>query len=143
MVAGESFRYFADENVLGVGKALAMLRRDVLHPGHRDIPEVPLGSVDSVWIPIVASKGLVVISRDKKMRTRPAERAAIMASGMRGIWITDSKNLTSWDLMTRLVRYWDQIESMITNLGGGPWMVALNSKGLTVTARADSSPFGS
>jgi PIN like domain len=84
---------------------------------------------------VVANKGLVVISRDKKMRTRPAERAAIMASGMRGIWITDSKNLSSWALMTRLVRHWDQMEAMITDLGEGPWMLALNSKGLTVTAR--------
>lgn len=63
MGSAGAYRFFADENVLGVGRALAMLRRDVLH-------------------------------------------AAIMSAGLRGVWITDKKDLSNWDMMVRLVRQW-------------------------------------
>lgn len=39
--------YFTDENALGLGKLLRRSGRDdVLHPGHEDLPEVSLGTLD-------------------------------------------------------------------------------------------------
>lgn len=132
MVTTGGYRFFADENILGVGKALAMLRRDVLHPGHPALPEVPLGSPDSVWIPLVAARGLVAFSRDKRMRTRPAERAAIAAAGLRGVWIADKRDLSNWDLMVRLTRYWNDIEHAVVVHPAGPWLGSLTTRGLRI-----------
>jgi hypothetical protein len=39
-----NLRFFVDESILGVGKALAIARTDVIHTGHPLIPEVPLGA---------------------------------------------------------------------------------------------------
>jgi hypothetical protein len=64
-------RFFFDESVLGVAKAIARARRDVVHPGHRLLPSIPPGTLDPVWMPIVADLGLVVIARDRRIRTRP------------------------------------------------------------------------
>ncbi|MEU8270914.1 hypothetical protein AB0B89_27610 [Sphaerisporangium sp. NPDC049002] len=66
-------RFFVDETSLGVGRALALLRRDVIHTNHRLIPEVPLDTLDDDWIPEVAARELVVITRDKRIRTKSSE----------------------------------------------------------------------
>jgi hypothetical protein len=65
-------RFFVDESALGLGKTLAIARRDVIHAGHPLIPEVPL---DPYWIPAVGGRGLAVIAREKRVRTKPAELA--------------------------------------------------------------------
>ena len=36
-------RFFIDENDLALGRSLALARKDVLHPGHVRLPDVPLG----------------------------------------------------------------------------------------------------
>ncbi len=37
-------RFYVDENILPVGKALAMLRRDIVYPGHPGMSSVQLGA---------------------------------------------------------------------------------------------------
>jgi PIN like domain len=75
MGADEPARFFVDENDLALGRSLALARRDVVHPSHPRLPQVPLGLKDSEWLRIVGSLGLVVITRDKKIRSRPVEAA--------------------------------------------------------------------
>jgi len=76
-------RFFADESVLGLGKALAIARRDLIHVGHPLIPTVPLGALDPVWIPEVAARDLIVIARDRRIRTKPGELALLREHGLR------------------------------------------------------------
>jgi len=60
------YRYFTDENTLGLGKLLRRSGRDdVPYPGHEDFPEVSLGTPDLDWMPLVAQRGLVVVTRDR------------------------------------------------------------------------------
>jgi len=66
-------RFFVDENDLALGRSLAAARRDVVHPGHPRLAQVPLGTPDREWLPVVGGFGLVVITRDKKIRSRPVE----------------------------------------------------------------------
>ncbi len=73
-------RFFVDENDLALGRSLALARKDVLHPGHARLPNVPLGTPDAQWLPIVGGLGLVVITRDKKIRSRPAEAQLVIAA---------------------------------------------------------------
>jgi hypothetical protein len=121
----EALRFFVDESALGVGKALAIARRDVVHPGHRLLQEVPLGALDPDWMPIVASRGLAVISRDRRIRTKPAELEAFRNHSLRAFWIAGKRDLSTWDTLVRLVRRWDDIEEALRVRGPGPWFYAL------------------
>jgi PIN like domain len=80
--------WFVDETSLGLGKMLAIARDDVLDPGHYGLPSVPAGTLDTVWMPTVAGMNLVVISRDKRIRTKPAE---IGRSGPQGCGCSGSR----------------------------------------------------
>lgn len=126
----DNLRFFADESALGVGKALAILRDDVIHTGHGLIPEVPLGTTDPVWMPIVARRRLVVICRDAKIRTKPAERALLYSEGLRVFWIAGDKDLSNWDNFLRLMRRWNDMEQVMNDRPDGPWFYAVNETGL-------------
>lgn len=126
-----SLRFFADESVLGLGKALTIARRDVIHTGHPLIPEVPYGTLDPDWIPAVATRGLIVIARDRRIRTKPAELALLNEHGLRVFWIAGKKDLATWDYLVRVVKRWDEIEEKIAANGPGPWFVAIQETRLS------------
>lgn len=70
----EDLRFFVDETSLGIGKALAIVRTDVVHTGHPWISHrIPLGAKDPDWMPVVAELGLAVISRDRRIKTKHAK----------------------------------------------------------------------
>jgi hypothetical protein len=124
-------RFFADESVLGLGKALTIARRDFVHVGHPLIPEVPLGAPDPVWIPHVAARDLAVIARDRRIRTKPAELELLKAHGLRVFWIAGKRDLATWDHLVRVVRRWNDIEDALTTRGPGPWFLAINETQIT------------
>ncbi|SBW22696.1 hypothetical protein FDG2_2995 [Candidatus Protofrankia californiensis] len=123
-------RFYADESALGIGRTLEVARRDVVHPGHKFMPECPLGSLDTEWIPRVAVRGLIVISRDRRIRTKPAELALLREHRLRVLWIAGKKDLSTWDTLARLVRRWDDIENEIARRRTGPWFLAVQEKSL-------------
>ena len=123
-------RFFIDENDLALGRSLALARKDVLHPGHVRLPDVPLGTPDSQWLPIVGGLGLVVITRDKKIRSRPAEAELVIAAGIRGFVLTSAGDLSTWDTLSVLVRQWDALERHLAAHPSGPWLAALTSQGV-------------
>lgn len=82
---------------------------------------MPEDTLDHVWMPVVASLGLVVISRDRHIATKPAELAAFRDHGLRAFWVGGKKDLGNWENLVRLVRAWDKIESIIELRGPGPW----------------------
>ena len=120
-----SLRFFFDESALGVGKALAIARRDVVHAGHPLIPEVPLGALDPVWMPAVAARHLVVVGRDRRIRSKPGELALLLDSGLRVLWIAGKRDLSTWDYLVRLVNRWPDIETAVSERGPGPWFMAI------------------
>ena len=118
-------RFFFDESALGVGKALEIARSDVVHTGHRLLPEVPFGTLDTEWMPVVACKNLAVIARDRRIRTKPAELEQMKTHGLRVFWLAGKKDLSSWDALVRLVRRWDDIERTMRDRPEGPWFMAV------------------
>lgn len=98
--------YFVDENMLPVGRALAHVRADVVHPGHRALPQIPLGAKDPDWLLIVGSAGLdlVVVTRDRNIRKKPAEKELFDNNGVRALFLTGSKDMSKWDKFVMLVR---------------------------------------
>ena len=119
-----------DESALGLGKTLVAARKDTIHVGHQLIPECPLGALDPDWIPAVAERGLVVIARDKRIRSKPQELEQFRAAGLRVFGIGGKKDLPTWGWLTRVVRHWDAMERTIASRGPGPWYFTISDAGL-------------
>ncbi|QTI70022.1 hypothetical protein [Gordonia polyisoprenivorans] len=127
MVAVEHLvRFYVDESALGLGRALAAARKDTIHVGHPLIPECPPGVLDPDWIPAVASRNLIVIARDKKLRTKPVEVQALWNSGLRVFNIGGKRDMSTWDWLSRVVRYWPRMEEIVHDRPVGPWIYMLN-----------------
>jgi hypothetical protein len=131
MPRDEPLRFFVDETSLGVARALAMVRGDVVYPGHRRLPKVPEGTKDPDWMPVIAGLGLVVISRDRHIKSKAAELEAYRALGLRAFWIAGDRDLGNWENLTRLVKWWPTVERLIDAKGAGPWFYALNLTSVT------------
>lgn len=122
--------YFTDENTLGLGKLLRRAGRDdVLYPGHEDLPEVPLGTVDLEWMPIVGARRLIVITRDKRIRSRPAELAAYLEYGICSVWIGAKRDLGPRDQLELFLAHEERLRREIIKRGPGPWALALSAAG--------------
>ena len=117
----DSLRFYGDESVLGLAKTLCAARKDTIHVGHPLIPECPYGTVDTVWMPAVAARGLIAIVRDKKIRSRPVEIARFREVGLRVFWLGGKRDLTTWGYLEQTVRHWKTIEQIIEDEGPGPW----------------------
>ena len=115
-------RFFVDENDLALAKALAATHGDVVHPGHPDLPEVPRGALDDEWLPVIGAKRLVVITRDRRIRYRPAEKLAWVDRGVRGFVLTGKKSQRTVDSLEILERHWPAIEALVDDEPEGPWM---------------------
>jgi hypothetical protein len=121
-------RFFVDENDLALGRVLDAQHGNVVYPGHPDLPEVPRGALDDEWLPVVAAKGLVVITRDKKIRYRPAEKRAWIEHGVRGFVLTGKKSQTTADSQAILDRHWATIEAAVDGEPEGPWMRSVTER---------------
>jgi PIN like domain len=121
-------RLFVDADLLGVGKALAVVGKDVVHPGQRRCPEIHPQTPDSVWLPVVGDAGWIAISGDKRIRYNPVENRLLRQHGVCAIFLTGGRNMTSWDRLVLLVRLWDAIEASVDE--AGPWVKALTRTGL-------------
>lgn len=123
--------FFTDENALGLGKLLIREGRlDVVHPGHPDLPEVPLGSLDLDWMPVVATRDLVVVTRDRHIRTRPAELRRHLELGLRSVWIGAKQDLAPRDQVALFLRHEARLRREMVKRGPGPWALALQAGGV-------------
>lgn len=123
--------YFADENALGLAKLLRRTgREDVLHPGHEELPIVPIGSLDLEWMPVVGSRGLIVLTRDKGIRTRPAELRAYHEHGIRSVWLGAKQDLSPQDQLELFLRHEPRLRREVIKRGPGPWALSLTPSGL-------------
>lgn len=118
-------RFYVDADLLDVGKALVQVRYDVTYPGdpgdrNRGRPPCPIVSSatpDHIWIPEVASRRWVVIQRDRRMRARIGERDAILAHGLRVVYLRVRKDPSGWRQLELVVRRWELIQ-LVTSMTG-------------------------
>ena len=106
----DGFRWFADEDTIGVGKVLEQAKLNVVYPGHPACPWIPEGTPDLVWIPQVAQAGWPILSHDKaQLRTR-SEIAALRQHDAVAFFIVQG-NLSSWEQVRLVARHWDTIKA--------------------------------
>lgn len=124
-------RYFADENALGMARLLIRAgRTDVVHPGHPHIPEIPRGCDDVDWLRISGQRGWIVLSRDRRIRSRPAELGAHRDFGVRSVWFGGKHDSSPSDLAELFVRSELRLTRVSHRLGAGPWAVTMTSSGI-------------
>jgi hypothetical protein len=123
----EDPRFFFDENLLPVGKAFDSVRGDVVYPGHPNLRAVPRGAKDSEWLPVVGKDGvdLIVITQDKRIRTKPGELVLLRDFGVRMFVLAPKRDLTKWDKFELLVKSWSRVERDVGRAGPGPWVIAI------------------
>lgn len=123
--------YFVDEDTLGLGKLLVRSgREDVVHPGHHAIPEVPLGTPDLSWMEVVAASGLIVLTRDRRIRTRPAELRQYHELGIRSVWLGAKHDLSARDQLAMFLRHEGRVEREAVKRGPGPWALSMTPSGV-------------
>jgi hypothetical protein len=123
-------RWFVDENSLGVAKALTYVRGDITWPGAPDGP-VPAGAADTAWLPIIGQAGLVVLTRDKRIRSRPLERQALLDHNVRACFLTSGGSLTLFEQLRLWLRYWDDIENLVAD-HPAPWLASVTRSGVRI-----------
>jgi hypothetical protein len=122
------FRFYVDEDILGVGHGMMWLRPDVVTCGRAPFTDrLARGTLDVDWIPVVAGLGLIAITNNHKIRTTPVEACVAVSSGARIIGLAGkSAQGTSWDKVTLLTRHWTAIEAFVDEHQAGPWWLAVS-----------------
>ena len=91
-----------------VAHALNLVRDDVrwledIYPGRSRVP-------DTEWLRDAGTNGWLVISRDKKIRTRPGERQAIQQHGVGCFILSQRQPLNRWGYLKLLARCLDDMQ---------------------------------
>ncbi len=115
-------RYYVDADALGLAKVIARLRPDTTYPGDRGAtihkrtrPACPVTSPnvrDREWIPLVAQRGWLVITRDTNISTHRAEVAAVRESGARLVAVSGREATTTWHQLEIVMTRWRAIEEL-------------------------------
>ena len=100
----EVVRWFVDESLHPVAAALAEVRTDTVHPGHVELPQVPRATLDLKWIPIIAQRNLIVISRDRF--AHHAEWLALCEAGLRVVRVAGKRETTPFQRLKLLCDRW-------------------------------------
>lgn len=83
---------------------------------------------DREWIPVVGAKGWLVVSKDKKIRTRAEEKRAVKENGV-GIFILNYKQpLNRWEILKLVASTLDEMEEKFANTSR-PFMYLIDSNG--------------
>jgi len=68
---------------------------------------------DEIWLPYVGNNDLVLITRDRKIRKRPAQLMAFKRHDV-GAFILTGKIMTKWQGIRQLINAWEEIKRLNT-----------------------------
>lgn len=116
-------RFYADADILGVGKLLAGLRNDLTFPGDqgatihkRARPPCAITTtrtIDSVWLPIVCKQQLLILTRDGKIRQHRAEISAVIENRGRMVALSSDDATNVWAQLEVIMTQWRRIEDLV------------------------------
>lgn len=123
----ERVRFYLDEDVLGLAKAIGDLRLDATYPGdpgrrnnRRYRPPCTLvarGAKDTEWIPHVAAEGWLIITRDAAIQTRRSHIDAVRDSGAKMVALSGREAVTTWEQLRVLLAHWPRLEELVDEPG--------------------------
>ncbi len=89
-----------------VAQALAVIRTDILYVGDR----YPFDrNKDRIWLPDAGIENGLTILRDKRVRTRPGERRAIIENKVGAFIVAQKTNPTKWEYLKLIVGALDEM----------------------------------
>lgn len=91
---------------------------------------MPIGTPDLEWMPLIAQRNLIVVTRDRRIRTRPAELRAYTELGIRSVWIGAKQDLGPHHQVDLFLQHEARLLREIIKRGPGPWALALTPSGL-------------
>lgn len=120
-------RFYVDADILGLAKLLVQVRNDVTYPGdpggvlhkrQRSACSITApGTLDSVWIPQVAAKGLLIVTRDRNIQDNRAEIVAVREHGARMVTLHGPEAKGTWQQLEMFMSRWRDIEGCLSQPG--------------------------
>lgn len=120
-------RLYFDEDVLGLAKLLCQKRPDFTYPGDPggrigrfERPACPIterGVRDDQWIPQVASRGWLIVTRDAKIQENRAEIAAVRDFGAKMVNLGVPDAGTLWLQLELFMIRWRDIDFLVDRPG--------------------------
>ncbi len=101
-------RFFVDENIgPDFVKGLRLLGYDnIEHISEK----FPAGTLDEVWLRYVGEMGYVLITKDKKIRKNPKEKAALVKYRIVAFFLGGNE-VGSRQMVKQIINAWDKMEA--------------------------------
>ena len=135
-------RIYADADVLGLGKILAGLRNDITYPGDpgavihkRQRPPCPITNpdvLDTDWIPQVAARGWLIITRDSMIIQNRNEIATVRETKAKMVALNQRDAQTKWGQLEVFMVQWRRIEALTAE--PGPFIRRVSRTAMTAIA---------
>ena len=124
-----NIRFVFDEDSRGFGLWLSKLRKDMTSVGAAPIEAMlPLGTLDPDWIPIVAERGWVAITKNSHIRTQPEEARSALDLGLRVACLMEPRgHANRWDFAGMVFRHWNAIAEL-TESPGPAWLAVYEDR---------------
>lgn len=134
--------YVVDENLLRLGKGIVAIRPDTARFTEDPIADLltpGIGDLD--WIPIVGKRGWVVITNDRRIRTRPTEAKLAIEHRLKVIHLQGKiGHGSAWEQLTRLTARWEAIETHAARHREGPWWLSVRRTSLVAMRYEPGKP---
>lgn len=89
----------------------------------------PPETKDVVWIPHVAASGWVLVTRDKRIRTRPLEAEALVRAGLSAFFFMQKRDPDLWGWVQLVVRRWREMQEL-ERTAHKPFLMGIPERGV-------------
>jgi hypothetical protein len=135
-------RIYIDADMLGLGKILAGLRNDVTYPGdpgavihkrqRQPCPITTPDVLDTDWIPQIAARGWLIITRDSMIIQNRNEIAAVRETKAKMVALNQRDAQTKWGQLEVFMTQWRRIEALAAE--PGPFIRRVSRTAMTAIA---------
>ncbi len=124
-------RIYVDADIRGLGIIIGALRNDVTYPGdpgalihRRQRPACPVTStavLDVDWIPLVAARGWLIVTRDNAIIENRNEIAAVRENNAKMVALNRKDAANKWGQLEVFMTRWRDIEGLTGQPGPFIW----------------------
>lgn len=132
-------RIYIDADIRGLGLVVGALRNDITFPGDpgalihkRQRPPCPITStslLDVEWIPLVAARNWLIITRDNAILENRNEIAAVRDNNAKMVALNRNDAASKWGQLEVFMTQWRRIEALIDE--PGPFIVRASRTAMT------------